>query len=222
MRMSELSRQSATPVPSIKLYLREGLLPAGERRDPNQADYSQEHVRRLRVIRGLVRVGGLSIAAAKGVLDAIDSEMPLNDAFGIAQRAASVPVSRAEVDPVDLDSADELMHGWHCSPDGPGRLGVAQALRAFTAAGQQLDLAWLDTYVDAARRVAKADLDIVDSREGLTAKAETVVIGTVLGDALFAALRRAAQEHLSGERYRERASSSNTTQIVTDSGKELS
>ena len=35
----------------------------------------------------------------------------------------------------------------------------------------------------------------------LDSSAETVVVGTALGDALFAALRRAAQEHVSTTRY---------------------
>jgi hypothetical protein len=56
-------------------------------------------------------------------------------------------------------------------------------------------------YADAALLVAAADLDEVDAREGRQEKAELVVVGTALGDALFSGLRRAAQEHVSAERY---------------------
>ena len=38
MRVAELSRRTDVSVASIKYYLREGLLPAGERTGPNQAD----------------------------------------------------------------------------------------------------------------------------------------------------------------------------------------
>jgi DNA-binding transcriptional MerR regulator len=54
MRMAELSRASGIPVATIKFYLREQLLPAGERTGPNQSRYGEEHLRRLRLIRGLL------------------------------------------------------------------------------------------------------------------------------------------------------------------------
>lgn len=39
MRMAELSSSSGVPIPTIHFYLREGLLPPGERTSPNQAHY---------------------------------------------------------------------------------------------------------------------------------------------------------------------------------------
>ena len=47
MRIAELSRRSGVSVPTIKYYLREGLLAAGERTGPNQARYDEAHLRRL-------------------------------------------------------------------------------------------------------------------------------------------------------------------------------
>ena len=41
MRISELSAQTGVPVPTIKYYLREGLLPEGERSAPTQAAYGE-------------------------------------------------------------------------------------------------------------------------------------------------------------------------------------
>ena len=38
MRIAELSRRSGDSIPSIKFYLREGLLPAGTATGRNQAD----------------------------------------------------------------------------------------------------------------------------------------------------------------------------------------
>jgi DNA-binding transcriptional MerR regulator len=84
-----LSRASGIPVATIKFYLRERLLPAGERTGPNQSRYREEHLRRLRFIRGLLKVGGLSVATARGVIDAVDSEPPLVPTFGVGQRAVS-------------------------------------------------------------------------------------------------------------------------------------
>src|SRR6478752_6940457 len=64
MRMKELSEVSGVPVATIKFYQRERLLPAGERTHPNQSVYGDEHLRRIRLIRALIEVGGLSVAAA--------------------------------------------------------------------------------------------------------------------------------------------------------------
>ncbi|RAC11977.1 MerR family transcriptional regulator, partial [Burkholderia multivorans] len=54
MRISELSRRSDVPVATIKYYLREGLLPAGERTSATQAVYTDAHVNRLALIRALL------------------------------------------------------------------------------------------------------------------------------------------------------------------------
>ena len=72
MKMSQLCEASGVSVPSIKFYLREGLLPAGERTSATQAEYGPEHVERLRLIRALIDIGGLSVATAQRVLEAID------------------------------------------------------------------------------------------------------------------------------------------------------
>ena len=71
MRISELSEQTGVPVPTIKYYLREGLLPEGERTSATQAVYGEKHVERLRVIRALLDAG-VSIAETPRVVAALD------------------------------------------------------------------------------------------------------------------------------------------------------
>ena len=199
--MAQLSTTSGVPVATIKYYLREGLLPAGERQGPNQSLYGPEHLRRLRVIRGLLDVGGLSIAAAHQVIDAIDSDLGLQHTFDIAQRTVSASIDPASLSPDAINTVDELLRGWHVSPDNPGRLAAARVLQTFTDLGQPDLSGWVPGYAAAALAVAEADLDEIDARADRESRTEMVVIGTVLGDALFAALRRAAQEHVSAQRY---------------------
>lgn len=201
MRMAELSRASGIPVATIKFYLRERLLPPGERTGPNQSRYGEEHLRRLRLIRGLLEVGGLSVATARGVIDAVDSELPLAHSFGVAQRAVSAHIDPGDIDAEALARVDRLIGGWQVSGDNPGRLAAARVLETFAALGQQDEGSWLPRYAAAALLVAEADLDQVGARGSREAMAETVVIGTVLGDALFSGLRRAAQEHVSTLRH---------------------
>ncbi len=71
MRISELSAQTGVTVPTIKYYLREELLPEGERSSATQAAYGEKHVERLRVIRALLDAG-VSIAETRRVLGALD------------------------------------------------------------------------------------------------------------------------------------------------------
>ena len=201
MKMAQLSSTSEVPVATIKYYLREGLLPAGERSGPNQSLYGPEHLRRLRVIRGLLEVGGLSIAAAHQVIDAIDSDLGLSHTFDIAQRTVSPQIDLETLSAEAVAQVDAVLSGWHVSPENPGRLAAARVLQTFAELGQPDLSGWVPGYAAAALAVAEADLDEVDARDDRESKTEMVVIGTVLGDALFAALRRAAQEHVSSQRY---------------------
>ena len=199
--MAELSSTSGIPVATIKFYLRERLLQAGERTGPNQSQYGEEHLRRLRLIRGLLEVGGLSVATARGVIDAVDSELPLAHSFGVAQRAVSAEIDPGDIDPEALAGVDRLVEGWRVSGDNPGRLAAARVLETFQALGQRDERNWFSRYAAAALLVAEADLDQVEASGSREAMAETVVIGTVLGDALFSGIRRAAQEHVTALRY---------------------
>jgi len=90
VRVSELSAATGVTVPTLKYYLREGLLLAGQLSSANQASYDESHVARVRLIRALIEVGNLPVATAKTVLAAIDTpDMPLSWIFGVAQRAIS-------------------------------------------------------------------------------------------------------------------------------------
>ncbi|HET6652862.1 MAG TPA: MerR family transcriptional regulator, partial [Nocardioides sp.] len=72
--MSELAARTGLPVPTIKYYLREGLLPPGESIGATRAHYDDTHVRRLRLVRALIEVAGLRLEDVRRVLDAIDDE----------------------------------------------------------------------------------------------------------------------------------------------------
>lgn len=200
--MSQLCEASGVSVPSIKFYLREGLLPAGERTSATQAEYGSEHVERLRLIRALIDVGGLSVATARGVLAAVDArDMPLSHVFGVAQYAISdaglyEPLEHSSPGVEKVDATIERM-GWTVSEDNPGRRGAARVLDAFDDLGHGDIAQFLPDYAEAAELVARADLAVVALESDVAEMAETVVVGTILGDALNAALRRMAQEHVS-------------------------
>ncbi len=80
---------------------------------------------------------------------------------------------------------------------------LAAALAPLARVGHGSFAELLDDYADAAERVARVDLEYPArhaDREGLV---EAVVVGTVVGDAVFAALRRMAQVDASSRLFAE-------------------
>lgn len=202
MRISELSDRSGVSTATIKFYVREGLLPLGERTGYNQTEYTDAHLGRLRLIRAMIDVAGLPVAAVQRVLAAIDDDgMPLDWVFGVAQHAIPAPPAPPSVGA--LDRVRELMRarGWRTVADNPGIAQAASILDTYAAIGRDDIAAGLPRYAEAAAIVAGADLDSVEASGSRERMGETVVVGTVLGDGLFAGLRRIAQEHESHRRY---------------------
>lgn len=205
MKISELSSRSGVPVATVKFYLREGLLASGEKSSRNQASYDASHLSRLRLIRAFIEVGGLSVASARAVLAAIDDEsLPFGVAVGIA--AAALPGGPAPVVPADgadpgrgerdLAALVET-RGWTVDPVNPGWALAARVIDDYAALGREDLLTTLPVYAQAAELIAAADLQTVAASNGRAEMTETVVVGTVLGDSLFAGLRRMAHENVS-------------------------
>ncbi|MFF9352185.1 MerR family transcriptional regulator [Streptomyces sp. NPDC014734] len=206
MRIGELSRRSGVPVPTIKFYVREGLLPAGELTSPNQARYDAGHERRLRLIRALLDVGGLSLAAIGDVLRAVeDPDQPVHKVLGVAAKRLT-PLPGNEPGP-ELDDAREEVaelierRGWRAGAGGAAGESLAGVIVALRRAGHSGFLELLDTYAAAAEPVARADLDYVGRRAVREDLVEHVVIGTVLGEAMFDAVRRLAHVDASARVY---------------------
>jgi len=199
MRISELSRQSGIPIPTIKFYLREGVLPGGKPTAPNQATYGEAHLRRLRLIRVLVEVGGLSLSAVRRVVDALgDDELPLTDVLGVAHRALEKPVPSADPDlaaaRLEVDAWIEA-RGWHVTVDAPARDALASTLVALRGLGWQVGPRVFDRYAGHIDEIARTELAYVAGMDSREAAVEATVIGTVVFERAMVALRRLAQEH---------------------------
>lgn len=88
MKISELSRHTDIPVSTIKFYIREGLLPAGELSRRNQATYREEHLQRLDLIRSLREIAGLSLEVVREVIANLENAWEANlDPVGPAMQA---------------------------------------------------------------------------------------------------------------------------------------
>ncbi|MGA4840647.1 MerR family transcriptional regulator [Streptomyces sp. G45] len=195
-------------MPTIKYYVREGLLPAGELTHRNQASYDETHERRLQLIRALLDVGGMKVAEIADVLAAIDDPArPLHKVLG----AAAHRIGGARVASDDSESADArdavadliARRGWRTRPSDPAAVDLAQALAALARLGHGGFTDLLDDYADAAERVARADLAYVDRQVAVEERVEGVVVGTVLGEVVLNALRRLAHVDASAGLYGE-------------------
>lgn len=187
----------------MKYYQREGLLPEGEKSAPNQTSYDQNHVQRVRLIRALLGTGGLSIAATKSVIAALDTA-PLPEVFGVAQHAMSAPrPNEGEARPASKNQVLALARaqGWRITESNPGIEAAARALDGLHAIGFDAPDAYLSAYATAAATTAAADLQALASLPTPEQQAELMVVGTVLGDPLFAALRRLAQQDATYDRF---------------------
>ncbi|MEV6963606.1 MerR family transcriptional regulator [Hamadaea sp. NPDC051192] len=205
MKVGELVERSGVPLPTIKYYLREGLLPAGTPTGRNQADYGPEHLRRLRLIRALIDVGGLGITAVKEVLRSADDPRQFgHEVRGTAHYLLTRP-TRADRSAPEWEQARaevlELIRrrGWHVYPDRPEVDQVADAVHAIRALGQDDLLTLLDRYAESAEQLAEAEVGVVMQRPDRAGTVEAVITGTVLGEAILVALRRIAQEHASSK-----------------------
>ena len=199
MRISELSAHTGVSVPTIKYYLREGLLPEGERSAPTQAAYGDAHVQRLRVIRALLD-SGVTIAETRRVLEALDTPPEkAHDLLGTAHAAITPPVD----DTLDLTEAEQLATqlGWE-----PGMCSetvlhaVARALQGLERAGFTVPNAVMPVYLASIRQIADAEVAGVPT-ESAEAAVRYVVLGSVLVEPLILALRRVAQQIASAERF---------------------
>jgi DNA-binding transcriptional MerR regulator len=201
MWIAELSRQTEVPVATIKYYLRENLLPAGEAVGATRARYDETHVRRLRLIRALVEAGGLSLARVRNVLAEVDEEArEMHDVLGAAHGALI---------PTDLTATDESRRrvddlvaeqGWRVDSGSADRVLLANAIDALEKVGYHLDDDLLMTYASAAAQVANAEVDSLPSDDRQRTVEATVVV-TALGGPVLLALRRLAQQSASAERY---------------------
>jgi DNA-binding transcriptional MerR regulator len=208
--MAELSRTTGVPVPTIKYYLREGLLAPGERTHRNQAEYGPAHVRRLRLIRALADVAGLPLAGIAEILAQVDSPDPqLHHTFGVVQHSVTAP--HPAVDDETRAAAEGslrdlvLRRGWQVGDDNLAWPNAVTVLATFLALGNDDLVATLDPYAEAMELVATADIGVIAQRTDLEHQVEGVVIGTLLGDALLAALRRLAHEDASARTFTDRA-----------------
>jgi DNA-binding transcriptional MerR regulator len=206
MRIAELSKISGVSVPTIKYYLREGLLSPGDRTGPNQAFYGDDHVHRLRLIRALTEVGDLSIATIREVIAGInDPKLSIHQVLGTAHRALGPDIGDdgSEETRVARKDVDQFLSelGWAVGSDSPARSELAHALATLRRLGWEVDTRAFERYARLADRIAAWELKQTPTDRDREETVEAAVVGTVIFESVLTALRRLAQESHSAERF---------------------
>jgi DNA-binding transcriptional MerR regulator len=201
MRISELVERTGVPLATIKYYLREGLLPAGEATAATRAEYGEAHVRRIAVIRALTETVGLSVQKAREVLRLIDQPRDsLFDTFGQAIEALPPEVTPEAT--ADYPRARAVLEklGQLYDPRFAAVAQLERALAAAEAAGIPLDDARLAVYGPHIRAIAEFDISRMPLDDA-TAAVEYAVLGTALHEPVLVALRRLAHQDVAARRY---------------------
>ena len=85
MRLAQLSERSGVSTATIKYYLREGLLAPGRQINATTAEYDDEHLRRLKLIRAMIQIGRVPVATVREVLGHVDDDsLPRSIRLGAA------------------------------------------------------------------------------------------------------------------------------------------
>lgn len=198
MRLAELSESSEVSVATLKYYLREGLLHVGTPVSRTQSDYDESHLERVRLVRALSEVGGLSLATIGRVLEVITS--PGQDWITVLATAQSSLVGgRAPAgEGAGRALAWVTARGWNVDPADPIIDDLDRAWAACDSVGLGLAEERMNSYADQVEGIAEIDVDTVPSDpEGAIRQ---VILGTILVDPVLSALRRLAQQHVSMER----------------------
>jgi DNA-binding transcriptional MerR regulator len=203
MQLKELSSQSGVSSASIKYYLREGLLPAGERVYATRAQYSARHVERLELIQALRRIVGLNIEQIRGLLRMADDGAPRLELLAAVQRVVlGLDTYAAAGGEVRTTAADAVVHlrGW---PDSPS--DARNALNAHLELMESLKIPVsgevLDVYSKAMDDVAGLDIAATTAPESVDQLILTAAVGMHMHSKLLLRFLALAQASHTIRRY---------------------
>lgn len=200
MRISALAAEAGVPLPTVKFYLREGLLQPGVATSATQVSYNESHVRRLRLIRALIGSVGLSVQQTRAILELVDD--PGDDLYATLGHAVSaLPPAVQEAsgdDPYPRARAALEALGQVYDPHYAAVAQLESALAAAEAAGMPISEERLIEYGRRLREIAAFDLERMPREPH--AAVEYTVLGTALYEPVILALRRLAHQDVAARR----------------------
>lgn len=211
MRLAELSERSGVAVATIKYYLREGLLKPGRQVNATTAEYDEEHLRRLRLVRAMIQVGRVPVTTVREVLGHVD-----DDSLGRTIRLGAALWALPQVPEPDED--DEYVQaaqrevtalldrlGWENARQlttiSPAYRSLVVAVAAFRRIGYGWGAEQLAPYAELMHRTAVLDLDNMETHPSEEERIEFAILGAILNEPILQSLHRLAQEEEAARRY---------------------
>jgi DNA-binding transcriptional MerR regulator len=191
LRMKELAEASGVPAPTIKHYLREGLLPEPVKTSRNMAYYPLEFVERIRLIKQLQEERFMPLRAIKAVLDEDPARaramVDLEDRIleralaGEQSRTSAAEVRESYGVPKEvLDRLEELgVLSRNTRGYSPSDVKIIEAISRFRAGGydEEIGFTVYDTlrYKRHLEELVEEEVDVVMDRLAGEVPAERVV-----------------------------------------------
>ena len=191
LRIGELAEASGVPVPTIKHYLREGLLPEPVKTSRNMAYYSPEFIDRIRLIKQLQEERFMPLKAIKSVLDEdpdraralVELEDRILDRALAGERTRTSASEVQERYGIPRDVLDRLAELEVLSPNSrgysPSDIGIIEAIGRFRAGGydEEIGFTVYDTlrYKSALEELVKQEVEMVMDRLAGEVSPERVV-----------------------------------------------
>jgi DNA-binding transcriptional MerR regulator len=180
LRMGELAEASGVPAPTIKHYLREGLLPEPVKTSRNMAYYPPEFVDRIKLIKQLQEERYMPLRAIKAVLDEdpgraralVELEDRILDRALAGERTRTSAAEVRERYGVPKEVLDRLEELEVLSPNSrgysPSDIKIIEAISRFRAGGydEQIGFTVYDTlrYKRALEELVREEVGMVMDR----------------------------------------------------------
>jgi len=180
LRVGELAEASGVPVPTIKHYLREGLLPEPVKTSRNMAYYPLEFVDRIKLIKQLQEERFMPLKAIKSVLDEdperaralLDLEDRILDRALAGERTRTSAAEVRERYGVPREVLDRLEELEVLSPNSrgysPSDIKIIEAISRFRAGGydEEIGFTVYDTlrYKTALEDLVRQEVEVVMER----------------------------------------------------------
>jgi DNA-binding transcriptional MerR regulator len=191
LRMSELAKASGVPVPTIKHYLREGLLPDPVKTSRNMAYYPPEFVERIQLIKRMQETRFMPLKAIKTVLDEdperanamLDLGDQILDRALAGERARTSAAEVRERYGVPAEVLDRMAELEVLTPNSrgysPSDVQIIEAISRFRAGGydEQIGFTVYDTlrYKEALEALVSQEVDMVMNRLAAEVPPERVI-----------------------------------------------
>lgn len=194
MRISVLAEVTGVPLATVKFYIREGMLPKGVATSATSAEYSEDHIKRIRLIQALSDVRALPLAQVKEILTLVDQPLPsMSESLSRAIGALPPYVDDAEEYPLARHALESLGYVYDTASAGVKQLN--SAIQAVLDAGLYWNEPDIAFYGEMAMKLAAREVQPMMSlsREEMVPFA---VLGTAMYEPIILALRRLAHQTL--------------------------